>query len=232
MVAHGECALSDGIVTQRERSRRSATERGDLAVGIKTWFRLSRSGFTSPGEGHHRSMTIRTTTRGAEQPADSSPVALPLGPRLRIRPEPGHTPDVLDEEHVRIPIGHAAHPVSAARHAVVDRCRGRLPDATVDDVQLIVSELVANVLEHGGGPDGLAVDLAFLDGEVHVQVIGHGDPQAVPPFDRWVLPAATQRTGRGLALVRRLSSRITVVGDPHPPDEPGWVTITASVPMP
>jgi len=203
-------------------------------------------------------MTIRTTT-GAERheprrPARSTTIIrLPLAGPARadltatqsttLLPHPGAHQRVVAvlpydglgaapadvPGHVTISLSGAERPLRAARRAVAEQCARRLPEHVVDDLQIIVSELVANVLEHGDGADGLAIDLTFHDDEVDLQVIGHGDRRLLPPFDDWSLPSAAARSGRGLALVRQLSDDITVDGA-HPSDDgPGWVTITASV---
>lgn len=140
-------------------------------------------------------------------------------------------PSKRPEDHVRILIGDGPNPAGTARHAVADECRGRVPDAAIDDLQIVVSELVANTVEHGGGADGLTVDLTFLAGHVRLRVTGHGDRHLMPPVEQWVLPVPTQRTGRGLALVRHLAGDVTIAGEDAVPGESGWVVITAAVPF-
>lgn len=133
--------------------------------------------------------------------------------------------------HLRLPMATADHPVSVARRAVRAHCRGRVADAVVDDLMIVVSELVANVLEHGGGANGLTLELTIRATEVDVQVIGHGDRHRLPPSGDWRLPPPTQRTGRGLALVRRLACWVTVDGDGPVRDQDGWIAITAALPI-
>lgn len=164
------------------------------------------------------------------------------GVRRRLAPRAVHVQrsrrDDPPPEPVQLAIARDGHPLRDARRAVTRHCRGRVPEAVVADLQVIVTELVANVLEHGGGVGGLAVRLTFdagetgtvVDGDVRVQVSGHGDHRRVPPPETWVLPAPTERSGRGLALVRRLSSAVSVHGDDPTPHRPGRVTITAVVP--
>ena len=138
----------------------------------------------------------------------------------------------LRPRHVWIPMGTVEHPATAARRAVRDHCAGRVPEPVIDDLRIVVTELVANVLEHGGGTEGLSLELTIRAGEVDVQVVGHGDRRLVPPLGDWHLPPATQRHGRGLALVRRLSRWVTVDGDDPVRDRAGWIAITASLPLP
>lgn len=143
------------------------------------------------------------------------------------------TPPALDDRprHVRIELAAFARPVSAARRAVADHCRGRVPTHVIDDLRLVVSELVSNVLEHGGGPQGLTLEVTVRSREIDVQVTGIGDRRRVPPSSEWRIPPPLQRTGRGLALVRRLSSWVTVDGDDAVRDRGGWIAILASLPI-
>lgn len=133
--------------------------------------------------------------------------------------------------HVRLPMGTSHHPVKVARRAVRGHCVGRVPDAVIDDLLIVVSELVANVLEHGGGSNGLTLELTIRATEVDIQVIGHGDRRHLPPSGDWRLPPPTQRTGRGLALVRRLARWVTVDGDDPVREQDGWIAITAALPI-
>lgn len=132
---------------------------------------------------------------------------------------------------IQIPVAGAGRPAAAARRAVVEHCRDRVSETVIEDLQIIVSELVANVLEHGGGPEGLAIDLEIRAGDVDIQVTGHGDRRLLPPASAWDLPPADQPTGRGLALVRCLSGEVEVAGVQPSVDDVGRVTITASVPL-
>ena len=133
--------------------------------------------------------------------------------------------------HVHVELAAVARPATAARRAVREHCRGRVADEVIDDVLIIVSELVANVLEHGGGTDGLVLELTVRATELDVQVIGPGTVRSVPPLGEWRLPPAAQTTGRGLAVVRRLSRWVTVDGDDAVRDHSGWVAINVSIPI-
>jgi anti-sigma regulatory factor (Ser/Thr protein kinase) len=134
--------------------------------------------------------------------------------------------------HVRIELAGFARPVAAARRTVTDHCNDRVPAHVIDDLRIIVSELVSNVLEHGDGSRGLTLELTVRAREVDVQVTGIGDRRQVPPSSEWRLPPPLQRSGRGLALVRRLSPWVTVDGDDAVRDRGGWIAILASLPIP
>jgi anti-sigma regulatory factor (Ser/Thr protein kinase) len=122
-------------------------------------------------------------------------------------------------------------PGAEARRAVTEHCRDRVPDDVIADLRLVVSELVANVLEHGGGAEGLTLDLTIRARDVDVQVTGHGDRRRLPPCDEWCLPPATKCSGRGLALVRRLARLVAVDGDDAVRERDGWIAVTASLPI-
>lgn len=71
----------------------------------------------------------------------------------------------------------------------------------VDDLQLAVSELVTNGVEHGNGSD-ITVSLASTPGRVLLEVTsGSGGPS--PRYGEY---SNESRTGRGLLIVRSLST--------------------------
>jgi anti-sigma regulatory factor (Ser/Thr protein kinase) len=102
------------------------------------------------------------------------------------------------ERHIRLP----AAPASAAMArdfvtALASRWGFESPSS---DLALVVSELVTNAVEHGGGP----VDVSLhRDGEgVHVEVTT--TLSAAHP--RRLDPPATTSTGRGLQIVEALTA--------------------------
>lgn len=139
--------------------------------------------------------------------------------------------DEARPRHARVELASCRRPGATARRAIVEHCRGRVPDDLIDDLRLIVSELVANVLEHGDGVEGLTLDLTVREREVDVQVTGHGDRRQLPPSDEWCLPPPPQSSGRGLGLVRRLARWVAVDGDDAVRERDGWVAVTASLPI-
>ena len=66
---------------------------------------------------------------------------------------------------------------SRARRLVRDVLRGRVPDAVLSDVALLVTELVANGVRHGGAHDGAELHVRFegLPAALHVEVLNAND---------------------------------------------------------
>lgn len=112
-----------------------------------------------------------------------------------------------------------ASSVPAARRLVREHLsvHGRGP--LVDDAELLVSELVANVVLHVGGTVRVAVVLT--PGEVVLEV---GDDSPVPPAVRSF--SRTSSTGRGMRLVHSLSAAHGVEVDAD--GKRVWVRLTAS----
>ena len=93
---------------------------------------------------------------------------------------------------------------AAARRAVVAG-DGDLPAAVREDVLLLVTELVANALQHGGvGPEGqVDVEMRLWPERVRVEVVDPGtDFAAVRPR-----PSHADPGGWGLVLVDRIAAR-------------------------
>jgi len=119
---------------------------------------------------------------------------------------------VLDERRLRLEVPAQPSEVARVRHAVVDLLvRAGIPSTVVDDIELVVSELVSNAVVHGR-PAPVSVDVGIGHGEVAVAVSNRGSPDAIPAVESWVLPAPQALSGRGLAIVRRLSDRVDVRG--------------------
>ncbi|MEU6782455.1 ATP-binding protein [Nonomuraea angiospora] len=99
------------------------------------------------------------------------------------------------------------------------------------DALQIVSELVANVIQHvpgGRRRDWVKVRLGYGDGFVRLEVIDPGAPEPEPCFiPRQV--GSMEESGRGLGIVVRLSARCGthVTEDGH---RVVWADIAAGVP--
>ncbi|MFI7129023.1 ATP-binding protein [Nonomuraea sp. NPDC050153] len=105
------------------------------------------------------------------------------------------------------------------------------PPSVRSDALQIVSELVANVIQHvpgGRRRDWVKVRLGFGDGFVRLEVIDPGTPEPEPCFvPRQLCPM--EESGRGLGIVTRLSARCGT----HVTEEGHrvvWADISASMP--
>jgi anti-sigma regulatory factor (Ser/Thr protein kinase) len=100
---------------------------------------------------------------------------------------------------------------SAREFVVAELCRVGAGQPVIDDLGLVVSELVANAIQHG---DGGAIDVR-LDSESPECVavtVGNGVASRLPLMDPagWKVAPADQRSGRGLGIVRQLADDIAV----------------------
>ena len=89
--------------------------------------------------------------------------------------------------------------------------RAEASESAVDDMGLIVSELVANSIEHGDGGD-IVVRVDHDLGEWFAVTVGNGLGTRRPPIDpaAWTVATADERSGRGLGIVRQLADEIEV----------------------
>ena len=98
-----------------------------------------------------------------------------------------------------------------ARQALRQRFADSLPTQTVIDLIAVITELVNNAVAHGPGRPitlALTIDEETIRGEVADQ----GNPAAAIPEIR----EATEKGGRGLEVVDKLTSRWAVyVGSTH-----------------
>jgi two-component sensor histidine kinase len=96
---------------------------------------------------------------------------------------------------------------ATARRIVEAELTGRLPPQVVDDVALLVTELVANGVRHGGAGTDSSVQL-LLQGDgpgLHVEVVNPADSGSALPARR--AADLTGGGGIGLNLVATLASR-------------------------
>ena len=92
--------------------------------------------------------------------------------------------------------------VPLARHVVLDLLRTWQAAHDLDDTALLVSELVANVVDHVQGEAVLRLELALSDGWLRIAV---ADGSAVRPVVRELDEG--QPRGRGLQLVDAIADR-------------------------
>jgi serine/threonine-protein kinase RsbW len=100
-----------------------------------------------------------------------------------------------------------------ARRVLADRLASHLPAGALGDLQLLVTEIVANSVRHGGvGEDG-EIDLRVSVTDRHVRVeLRDTGIQADP---RLRAPDLTGGGGFGMVLVSRMSERWGVDHEPN-----------------
>lgn len=96
----------------------------------------------------------------------------------------------------------AARSVPAARHVVTELLTAWGAPHALDDAALLMTELVANVVDHVGGEVVLTVEVMLSDGWLRLSV---ADGSAVRPVVR-ELDSANPR-GRGLRMVQAIATR-------------------------
>ena len=92
--------------------------------------------------------------------------------------------------------------VPAARHLLLDVLRAWDVPQDRDDAAMLVTELVANVVDHVRGQASLTLELAYSDEWLRISV---ADGSAVRPLVRE--PENHQPRGRGLQLVQAIADR-------------------------
>jgi anti-sigma regulatory factor (Ser/Thr protein kinase) len=109
-----------------------------------------------------------------------------------------------------------ASAIARARRAVAEfLARRGVPSVVVDDMELVTSELVTNAIIHPPAPvDVVRVEVGATD-TVSVAVSHVGAADAIPPVESWRPPPPHALSGRGLAIVKRLTDAVSVrqVGD-------------------
>ena len=102
---------------------------------------------------------------------------------------------------VRISLPAGTMAVPAARRFTSDTmCAWDVPEQTREIAELVVSELVGNAVEHGGGVAEFA--LSMHDDMVRVDVVDHNADLPVP-----LNPDPEEARHRGLLIVAALSAR-------------------------
>jgi anti-sigma regulatory factor (Ser/Thr protein kinase) len=100
---------------------------------------------------------------------------------------------------------------AACARQVLARLAGHVDDRALADAQLLVTELVANAVEHVPDPGDLSLDVVLEGGRLRV---GVGDPgRGFEPQAR--RPDSPKDSGWGLHFVDQLAERWAVELDDH-----------------
>ena len=94
-----------------------------------------------------------------------------------------------------------SHPVPPRSAPVLDQLRDQLTEPCFENARLLISELVANAVEHVREEGDIEVRVALADGALRVEVLDPG-PGSCPPR----APPSSER-GWGLLFTDRLASR-------------------------
>jgi serine/threonine-protein kinase RsbW len=105
------------------------------------------------------------------------------------------------------------HAASRARRLVREELGGRIPDEVLPDLELLVTELVANGVRHGGAGADTALHLSVESRPpaVHVEVINPDHQGAVGKRS----PDLEGGGGLGLHIVERIANRWGVRHEPR-----------------
>lgn len=120
----------------------------------------------------------------------------------------------LPEQHRRT-FSAAAGSSRAAREFVAEVLTdGGASPAVVADFRLVVSELVANAVQHGG--DTVVVEVLVNDPTLFgVRITGGTLPDRLRDPGRWRITVPGAPTGRGLGIVRERVATVHVARDQH-----------------
>jgi anti-sigma regulatory factor (Ser/Thr protein kinase) len=100
----------------------------------------------------------------------------------------------------RVDLPPAARSVPTARHLARELLRAWQAPQDVADVELLVTELVANVVDHVGGESVLSLELDYSDGWLRIAV---ADGSAVRPVVGQL--CGDQPRGRGMQIVAAIA---------------------------
>jgi anti-sigma regulatory factor (Ser/Thr protein kinase) len=113
--------------------------------------------------------------------------------------------------------------IQAARHVVLALLRAWDVPQDRDDAALLVTELVANVVDHVGGDDFLTLELEASEDRLRIAVL---DGSSVPPV---VQELSRERPrGRGLLMLQAIADRWG--SDDHRGGKRVWFELAAAQP--
>jgi anti-sigma regulatory factor (Ser/Thr protein kinase) len=102
----------------------------------------------------------------------------------------------------RVDLPTVVHSIPAARHVALELLSAWGVHRSCDDVALVVTELVTNVVDHVGGETSIVLELTLSDVWLRVSI---ADGSAVRPVVREL--CGNQPRGRGMHLVAAVADR-------------------------
>ena len=114
--------------------------------------------------------------------------------------------DAVTDDRV-VALGHDLSAPADARRATRQALQDWRLGALADRIVLVVSELVGNVVRHGGQPVGLTLRRRRRLVSVAVH---DGSAKGLPPVDGTVCEGSMDESGRGLYIVQQLADDVTV----------------------
>ena len=148
---------------------------------------------------------MRSPPMLVQEPASSFPEHFSDGPAHLLAMGTWRTSPVLG---ARIELQHHQLSVGRARRSVELHLQGRVEEALLQDVRLLVSEIVTNAVIHGP-TEVIVVDIAISDSRVRVEVCDGG---VGFEFSGGSRPVDTIG-GQGLRILDALASHWGVAGD-------------------
>jgi len=125
-----------------------------------------------------------------------------------------HRAGTRDHSQLELEVPARASSVGRARHAVATFLTANaVPSVVVDDLELVISELVTNAVIHPVASEQPVRVSVRVGSGVQLDVAHHGASSALPPVEMWQLAPPTERSGRGLGIVRRLCDEVQVTQD-------------------
>jgi serine/threonine-protein kinase RsbW len=123
---------------------------------------------------------------------------------------PSDDPDVPPELILRLDVASTPRGVSMVRGAIVGLLRSaEVPDAAIDDIELVTAEACGNAVRHGTGERySVAVDLD--DDHCELEVVTDGDLLGAPPAAE---EDPLAESGRGCQVMEALTDEFALESD-------------------
>jgi hypothetical protein len=138
---------------------------------------------------------------GCAQPVALSAVDHGSSAAIGASPQTGTEP-IVSTRSASFDLPPNSSSVPAARHIVLELLHAWRAPQDHDDAALLVTELVANVVDHVGGEASLTLELVGAESWLRIGVI---DGSAIPPVVQEL--SQDRPRGRGLLMVQAIAER-------------------------